>query len=480
VVAIVRTPPDRLSVRGNSHGPPLGALMMIRQKRTCAMVPAAATAVAALMIAAGAGAEVAVAATLDYDPATLTMSYTGDAGPDVPKWSDASGGWVQISDEKPMQPTSSVYANCSVLSPQFIQCPTKHVIANLGAGDDRAGGPNTATDDTLIGGDGDDMLVGGAGADRIDGGPGDDDLYPQRDSRDFTADGPDQVVGGPGTDTVNYLQVGGELFLTLDGRPDDGRPNEGDNVAADVENVYSSSSDDLIIGSAAANWIEAGAGKNMISGGDGDDTLIALVGDDLLSGDAGADLLLAGTGHNILDGGAGLDRFGPSAVSCDIFDCGIGIDEVRARDGVQEAINCLGIAGSKAIVDALDTVANCSIVDLPPRPSPPPPPPPPLIAKPTVRTSSWISRRQLLRAGVSAALDCPAACDAHLVLSRGPVTLAQARIKLVKAGARTVRLRVNRKAARRLRGRSRLTLSLSASVAAGHETTRTVAKIAIG
>jgi len=452
--------------------------MMIVHKCTCALAPAVVAAVASLHLAASAG--VAGAATLDYDPATLTMTYIGDAGPDVPKWSDASGGWVQISDEKPMQPTSSVYANCNVYSQQFIQCPTKRVIANLGAGDDRAGGPNTSTDDTLIGGDGDDMLVGGLGADRIDGGPGDDDLYPQRDGRDFSADGPDQVLGGPGTDTVNYLQVGGELFLTLDGTPDDGRQNEGDNVAADVENVYSSSSDDLIIGSAAANRIEAGAGKNMVAGGDGDDTLIALVGDDLLSGDAGADLLLAGTGHNILDGGGGPDRFGPSAVSCDIFDCSIGIDEIRARDGVQEAINCLGIADSKAIVDALDTVARCSIIDrglTPPPPKVTPTPTP--VAAPTVTTWPQLTRQQVRRDGVSATITCPAACGVSLRLARGRHTLASTYTTLANAGKKSVRLRINRRAARHLKGRTRITLNLTGNVMVGRAATRTVNKIAL-
>lgn len=71
-----------------------------------------------------------------------------------------------------------------------------------------------------------------------------------------------------------------------------------------------------------------------------------------------------------LDGGPGLDRFGRSAFSCGIFDCSLGVDEFRANDGVQESIDCFGVAGSKAIVDALDIVANCATVIRPPGPKP--------------------------------------------------------------------------------------------------------------
>jgi hypothetical protein len=219
----------------------------------------------------------------------------------------------------------------------------------------------------LLGGDGNDLLVGGGGADGIDGGAGDDDLSPQSSMDSFDAgDGADDVAGGPGTDLVRYQQTLGSVRISLDDTADDGQGGEGDNVHSDVENVNSAGSNDVIVGSNVANAIDAAGGDDSISGGDGNDTLNGLTGNDVISGDAGDDSLLGGTGSNILDGGPGLDRFGPSAFSCAIFDCSLGIDEFRANDGVQEFIDCFGVAGSKAIVDALDIVANCTTVIRPP------------------------------------------------------------------------------------------------------------------
>jgi hypothetical protein len=301
----------------------------------------------------------ALAGSLDYDPATRTMTYTGGPGPDVPKWGDPDAqGNILISDAVPMEFTAAVDQNCAG-SPTIIICPAVRVVADLRGGDDRTRGGST--NDVLLGGDGNDLRVGGGGADRIDGGAGDDDLSPQRDTEDFAGDGADELIGGPGTDLVTYRQVGGAQRISLNDVADDGRDGEGDNVHSDVENVISASSADVILGSEAANVIDGGTGNNAISGGAGNDTLSALGGDDVLSGDAGDDSLAGNGGRNILDGGTGFDRFGRSAFSC-TFGCSLGVDEFRADDGVRESIDCSGVAGSKAIVDALDTVANCTTV----------------------------------------------------------------------------------------------------------------------
>ena len=138
----------------------------------------------------------ALAGSLDYDANTGTMTYTGGPGPDVPAWFDAGGGFIQISDAEAMHPSDAVVNavnDCPVLTAQQIQCRADRVVADLGGGDDRAGGG--ASNDVLLGGDGNDLLVGGEGADRIDAGPGDDDLSPQRDSLDTAGDGPDEVIG---------------------------------------------------------------------------------------------------------------------------------------------------------------------------------------------------------------------------------------------------------------------------------------------
>jgi len=119
-------------------------------------------------------------------------------------------------------------ATCAMPGPE----PATRIRVDLGAGDDRAR-QETASDVPveLVGGEGNDLLAGGAGADRIDGGPGFDFL-----SGDEVANGPgadrrrpDELIGGPGRDQLLYASHNaGQLTVTLDDRPDDGAPGEGD------------------------------------------------------------------------------------------------------------------------------------------------------------------------------------------------------------------------------------------------------------
>ena len=198
----------------------------------------------------------------------------------------------------------------------------------------------------------------------------------------------------------------------------------------------------------------------------------ALSGDDTISGDAGDDSLLGGAGHNIIDGGSGSDRFGRSAFSCGIFDCTLGVDDFRANDGVQESIDCFGIAGSSATVDALDTVANCTTVIR----SGPPPRCAPLATCPapraSVRVPSRITRRGLLRRGILVRVTCPGPCKARLRLSIKGRTIATRRASFKAAGSKTVRLRISRRAGRRVRTASQLTLRLATTFAEAAGTTR--------
>lgn len=127
---------------------------------------------------------------------------------------------------------------------------------------------------TLIGGDGDDVLRGGAGPDVLLGGNGNDTLDGTR--------GGDGCWGGPGIDTADYAARTAGVRVTIDGRANDGRPGEADNVARDVENVAGGSGDDYLAGGTAAN---------VLRGNGGDDTLVAV-------GGTAADVLLGGTGSD--------------------------------------------------------------------------------------------------------------------------------------------------------------------------------------
>ena len=88
------------------------------------------------------------------------------------------------------------------------------------------------------------------------------------------------------------------------------------------------------------------ATDSRISGGDGDDVLVALSGTDRIDGDAGNDQIDPGVGTDTASGGPGDDTITSRGAHRDIYLCGPGIDSV--------------------VADALDTVAaDCEFVDRP-------------------------------------------------------------------------------------------------------------------
>ena len=175
---------------------------------------------------------------------------------------------------------------------------------NGGDGDDWLNGSEVG----LVGGDGDDKLRGGPGADVLLGGPGDDWLDGGL--------GPDQINGEDGRDTLSYEDRTNPVFVTLNGRPDDGEDGEGDNVGGDVE---------IILGGTV--W-------------------------DTLTGDRNANTLSAGSGEDLITGNAGPD----------VLNGGDAPDLIWARDGDTDSVDC-GDDGDLAIVDARDNVQHCTWID---------------------------------------------------------------------------------------------------------------------
>jgi hypothetical protein len=100
--------------------------------------------------------------------------------------------------------------------------------------------------------------------------------------------------------------------------------------------------DDRLAGSAAPDLLRGLEGNDTLDGGDGTDCVLGGPGDDTLAG---------GTGNDLLRGDAGADR----------YDAGPGDDEVYARDGAADVIDC-GAGTDRAIVDAADTVVGCETV----------------------------------------------------------------------------------------------------------------------
>jgi Ca2+-binding RTX toxin-like protein len=215
-----------------------------------------------------------------------------------------------------------------------------------GPGNDRLiGGTGN---NTLLGGPGDDTLQGNAGNDRLDGGTGNDIEFGGNGVDAFVegaaASGSDQMFGGAQKDTVDYSKRTVGVTVTLgDGSNDDGEPGEGDDVAADVENVVGGSGDDTLVGSVAQNVLTGGAGNDELFGGGNSDQLFGGPGNDFLQGDAGTNLLRGEDGNDVLVGSAqGLDKFFGDAGNDDItgttdgrvepVNCGDGTDTTEAND----------------------------------------------------------------------------------------------------------------------------------------------------
>lgn len=148
----------------------------------------------------------------------------------------------------------------------------------------------TSGNDDMIGDEGDDTIDGGAGDDRIFGGAGNDKLY--------GGAGNDRIFGGAGNDYID----GGRGDDYIEG-------GDGDDVIVDV------------------------SGKNVIKGGDGNDTI---TGTGIMEGGRGNDKLIAGAADSndtyIYNRGDGRDTIVESAAKSsvsnqDVLKFGAGIDQ---------------------------------------------------------------------------------------------------------------------------------------------------------
>jgi hypothetical protein len=103
-----------------------------------------------------------------------------------------------------------------------------------------------------------------------------------------------------------------------------------------------------------------------LAGGGFDDVILGLGGNDTLLGGAGDDRLDGGPGNDVLTGGAGAD----------VLLGGPGSDTIYAADGERDVIDC-GPGNDRAVVDAVDIVKNCEMVQIAGSTSSPPSSPPP-------------------------------------------------------------------------------------------------------
>jgi Ca2+-binding RTX toxin-like protein len=204
--------------------------------------------------------------------------------------------------------------------------PGNDTLAGGAAGDELHG---QTGNDTLDGQAGNDRLFLDAGTDTMRAGDGADSF----ESEGFSSavDGADIISGGRGTDSLDLTSRTQNLVITLDNKANDGADtalpagtaDEGDNVQADVEELFLGSGDDNVSADKgpanaafAANFIAGGAGADVLAGGEGDDGLTGDAGNDTLRGGFGDDdldglenddSLFGGDGDDDLDAGSGSD-----------------------------------------------------------------------------------------------------------------------------------------------------------------------------
>ena len=159
----------------------------------------------------------------------------------------------------------------------------------------------SAHDDILVGTYGANWLKGYYGNDVLDGKEGNDGL--------FGGDGADALIGGEGIDYAFYIYSDEGVEVDLQNGVGRGGYAEGDTFpgrqvieytdpsgetreieAPDVENLYGSLHDDILVGAASSN---------RLIGFDGDDKLDGREGHDLLEGREGADELRGGDGNDL-------------------------------------------------------------------------------------------------------------------------------------------------------------------------------------
>lgn len=146
-------------------------------------------------------------------------------------------------------------------------------------GNDRLSG--LGGNDFLVGGGGDDVLRGGSGADYLK----------EFDELVFPTAGNDIYDGGIGSDLLHY---GGERALIIDLSLDGIAQNTGGggtDTLISIEGVITGDGNDIVRGSAAANYIETGFGTDRIEARDGNDSILVSNGTKWIDGGAGNDTL---------------------------------------------------------------------------------------------------------------------------------------------------------------------------------------------
>ena len=229
-------------------------------------------------------------------------------------------------------------------------------------------------DDFLEGGDGDDFLLGGPGLDTLEGGAGRDVIFGSGFGSlvlPTDPDAPPPVANGTeltrGFSWVWWKNIGVDAngFETYQGKGadyttliDDGNlisGGEGDDTlygATGEDTIHGDEGDDWITGSAGADTLFGDQGNDSIVGDgvsvsdyvetvpgpdQGNDLLLGGAGNDTLLGNGGDDELYGGDGDDVLYGDATNEKVTPVAFhGNDYLDGGAGNDELQGNAGDDE------------------------------------------------------------------------------------------------------------------------------------------------
>jgi serralysin len=136
--------------------------------------------------------------------------------------------------------------------------------------------------DSLLGNAGNNLLLGNAGDDTLDGSAGDDSL-----------------IGDTGLDIADYSRAISSISVNLAAGAASGS-DIGADMLSGIEGAAGGQGGDFFIGDAGNNLLSGNAGGDTLNGGTGSDSLYGGAGDDLLISDGLEDYLDAGAGDDVI------------------------------------------------------------------------------------------------------------------------------------------------------------------------------------
>jgi Ca2+-binding RTX toxin-like protein len=182
---------------------------------------------------------------------------------------------------------------------------------------------NTVADQLLLSTGAGGVVNGGAGADLIltlsaagfshdlRGGGGADTIVYGADTQSGVVDGgsgDDLLINASGQGRLAYAGVTSQVVVDLVNQISNG-PETGFDRILGFRSLQTGSGNDIVVGSAAFNFVQTGGGDDWVDAGDGGDTLDGQGGADTLLGGPGNDSITGGTGLDYLSGGAGIDIY---------------------------------------------------------------------------------------------------------------------------------------------------------------------------